>query len=103
MNQPATPYGRDTIDRDTPRCGADKRKRVDLGLDLLARRAMPGAAYSHTEIAAWCGCSAERIRQIERRALRKVRARFKDAREFLEFFNELNSRQPEVPNFAKKI
>jgi DNA-directed RNA polymerase sigma subunit (sigma70/sigma32) len=45
---------------------------IDLGLAILALTSEP----SHTSrtIAAYCGCSRQRIQQIEHKALRKLRA-----------------------------
>lgn len=101
---PPTPHGRDTVDRGISHGGRDKSQRIDLGLALLARRTLPGETYTHTEIAAYCGCSSERIRQIEMRALRKVRARFKHADELREYFATLASRQQDnsIPNLRAR-
>jgi hypothetical protein len=63
----------DTIDYDTPACGPEKTKRVDLGLELLARRCEFGQVLTYQEIAAWAGCTDAAIYQIEKRALRKLR------------------------------
>jgi hypothetical protein len=52
---------------------AEKRVRIDLGLDLLARQCRLGVSLSYEQIAAWCGCSSSRIQQIEKKALRKIR------------------------------
>ncbi len=50
----------------------EKSTRIDLGLDiLLATR--PGEQLSCVEIAAYCNLTPERIRQIERKALAKLR------------------------------
>ena len=56
-----------------PLQGKKKSARVDLGLALLARVAMPGVRYSYDEIAAFCGCTDAAIYQIERRAIAKLR------------------------------
>ena len=64
---------RDSICPDTPRTGAAKMARIDLGLALMRCYSVPGTAYTQSEIAAWCGCSSEAIRQIEDRAIRKLR------------------------------
>lgn len=53
--------------------GKKKSSRIDLGLALLAAIAIPEVGYSQTEIAAWAGCSQQRIKQIEYKALRKLR------------------------------
>lgn len=52
-----------------------KTKRIDIGLAILATKRLPRSGRSRTEIAAYCGCSRERIRQIEERALRRLRVR----------------------------
>lgn len=41
----------------------------------MARR--PGQRCDYMEIAIWCDCSRERIRQIEQKALKKLRAAWK--------------------------
>ena len=65
-----------------PRCGVDKRiarsgprkaARIDLGLEVLRARSLPGARWNYDEIAAWCDCSHTAIRDIELRALRALR------------------------------
>jgi hypothetical protein len=66
-------WHRSTVDRRVVNNGKGKSARMDLGLELLRLATLPGAAWKPTEIAAWCGCSNEAIRMIERRALRKVR------------------------------
>src|SRR5262245_63878018 len=45
---------------------------IDLGLAILALTSEPPHT-AHT-IAAYCGCSRQRIQQIEQKALRKLRA-----------------------------
>ncbi len=49
-----------------------KMRRVELGLALLQRVALPNVCYDQREIAHWCGCTHQRIDQIEKRALRKL-------------------------------
>lgn len=58
-------------------------ERIDLGLALLSVLRIPGVPLALTDIAAWCECSKSRIYQIEKTALRKVRARLV-AKEFAE-------------------
>lgn len=60
-------------DADAPYCGKDKTSRIDLGLALLSRVALPGICYTTQEIAVWCGCTNSAVFQIEQSALRKVR------------------------------
>jgi hypothetical protein len=60
-------------DPDAPAKGEDKTRRIDLGLALLHRRAIPGVSYGPDEIAWWCGCTDQAIRNIEQRALKKIR------------------------------
>jgi hypothetical protein len=52
-----------------------KTKRIDIGLAILGTKPMPRSGRSRSEIAAFCGCSRERIRQIEESALRRLRNR----------------------------
>ena len=53
----------------------EKGNKIDLGLALLSVLLLPGEWLTLDDIAAWCDCSRERIRQIEESALRKVRRR----------------------------
>lgn len=64
---------RECQDRTVGRHGADKTARIDLGLALLQRVALPGICYTRQEIAAWAGCTDAAILLIERKAMRKVR------------------------------
>ena len=45
---------------------------IDLGLAILASTNEP--PHTCQTIAAYCGCSRQRIQQIEQKALRKLRA-----------------------------
>ena len=54
---------------------AAKSEAIDLGLALLSIARIPGEPLTLEDIAAWCDCTRERIRQIERDALRKIRRR----------------------------
>ena len=45
---------------------------IDLGLAILASTSEP--PHTAKTIAAYCGCSRQRIQQIEQKALRKLRA-----------------------------
>ncbi len=66
---------------------SDARREIDLGLAVLsASELFRGVPLSAEVIAAACSCSRERIRQIEQRALRKLRNRLgeESAREALE-------------------
>lgn len=53
--------------------GRKPAAKIDLGLALLSVRREPGERFSHREIAAWCDCTEVRVRQIERKALMKLR------------------------------
>ena len=46
---------------------------IDIGLAISATHSIPGVPRSAADIAAYCGCSRQRIQQIEERALRKLR------------------------------
>jgi hypothetical protein len=46
---------------------------LDLGLELLCLARKPGEYFTHEDISVWCGCSPQRIMQIEARALTKLR------------------------------
>lgn len=61
------------IEAAIPKQGLEKRKRIELGLNLLSAIASKGRCYSHQEIANWCNCNSSAIKQIERRALKKLR------------------------------
>ena len=63
------------IDETVARCGAEKSRRIDLGLAILEVITPPGVPLSQAEISVYCGCTSEAIRMIEFRALRKVRRR----------------------------
>jgi hypothetical protein len=52
-----------------------KTKRIDIGLAILSTMPLPRGGRSCAEIAAYCGCSREAIRQIKERALRRLRVR----------------------------
>ena len=68
----------ETADSTVPVQGLVKRHRIDLGLALFSRYALPGVCYSCDDIALWCGCSNAAIHSIECRALRKLRRRLQD-------------------------
>jgi hypothetical protein len=48
-------------------------ERIDLGLALAMHHAKPGVPLTYREIAAWCGCSWQKIWVIEHKALQKLR------------------------------
>jgi Sigma-70, region 4 len=52
-----------------------RKESIDLGLALLSVLRLPNESLTYDDIAAWCGCCKEQIRQIEFRALRKLRRR----------------------------
>lgn len=58
---------------------AEKRQRLDLGLALLQLVCIPNVPLTCDDIALWCGCSWQRIWQIEQRALRKLRKKLSQA------------------------
>jgi predicted transcriptional regulator len=49
-----------------------KSARIDLGLELLMRRARPGVPLHQKDIAAWLGCSQALIYQIETSGLKRA-------------------------------
>lgn len=65
----------DLQDESVSSAGDDKSRRINLGLALLHRVALPRVAYGSDEIAAWAGCSQQAIERIEQAALRKLRVR----------------------------
>jgi hypothetical protein len=72
---------RQNIDREVKLCGAEKTLRVDLGLELLARRAIYGVPLTQDDIAAWCGCSRDAIYFAEKMALKKLATKLQFGRE----------------------
>jgi len=62
-----------------PALGKKRTQRIDLGLAISGATMMPGQVRSHEEIAAFCDCSRERIFQIEKQAMRKLRHRLRIA------------------------
>jgi hypothetical protein len=66
---------RETRDWSVQACGPAKSSRIDLGLELLYRIALPGVRYTRDEIAYFAGCTDGAILLIERKALRKLRNR----------------------------
>ena len=59
----------------TPAARAGTRRQdIDLGLAVLSAVSPPGHQWTLRDIAEVCGCTAEAVRQIERRALQKLRA-----------------------------
>lgn len=63
---------RQNRDRSVPMVGAEKTRRVDLGLELLCMRAMRGVPLIQDDIAAWCGCTRSAIFLLEKQALKKL-------------------------------
>jgi DNA-directed RNA polymerase sigma subunit (sigma70/sigma32) len=55
----------------------EKRIRTDLGLALIDAVRAPGERLTLEEIAIWCDCTPQRIGEIERRALAKLRRRLR--------------------------
>lgn len=75
---------------------------IDLGLAIIAALRHPGECLTQQDIAAWCGCTRQRIEQIEKQALRKIRRRLglatKDDGLWRELMNEMfNRRRVAVP------
>lgn len=75
---------------------------IDLGLAILCTsndsfgNPRPGGCKSLSEIALYCGCSRERIRQIADRGLRKIRNGLYEAgeaEEYRELLDALEKRQ----------
>lgn len=56
------------------------KKEIDLGLEILAAIAEPGARFDQSEIARFCGCTQAGIRRIELLAMKKIRIRLKVTR-----------------------
>ena len=54
---------------------AERKVRIDLGLTLLSMLVRPGVRLTHEDIAAWAGCTSNTIKEIEKRAFFKMRAR----------------------------
>lgn len=52
-----------------------KTIRIDAGLALLSLVSKRNEPLTLDDIAAWCDCSRERVRQIEESALKKIRMR----------------------------
>jgi hypothetical protein len=59
--------------------GLDKSARINLGIDLLHALRGPGKRCTVEEIAAWCDCSEEAIKHIEKKALEKLRRALRKA------------------------
>jgi len=52
---------------------AEREHRTDLGLAIAHAACLPGQRRTLEEIASFCACRNQNIRQIEQRALRKLR------------------------------
>lgn len=63
------------VDKTVAKFGRTKSSRIDLGLELLARRAMRGRTLTQHDLAAWCGCTRGAIYLIEKQAMKKLRTR----------------------------
>lgn len=50
-----------------------KPDRINLGLAVSGLHSQKGVPRTCDDIASYCGCSRQRIQQIEERALRKLR------------------------------
>jgi hypothetical protein len=96
---------RRAADKRAPLRGREKAARIDLGLDLLLARTVPGERWNATEIAAWCDCDDALIHTLELRALRKLREALarsltkKEMKRCRDFFrNPMPPREPANPN-----
>jgi hypothetical protein len=63
---------RDTREMDLPINGSDKTARIDLGVELLMRRAQYGVPLSYYDIAAWLGCTDSYVYLLIQRVLRRL-------------------------------
>lgn len=54
---------------------AVKFSKLDKPLDVLTKITPPGTSLTRDAIAEFCGCNKELIRNVELRALRKLRSR----------------------------
>jgi hypothetical protein len=52
---------------------SDKSERIGLGLAILHAPHEPGECFSYTDIAEWCGCTPEAIKDIQEKALARLR------------------------------
>jgi hypothetical protein len=50
----------------------EKSQRIDLGIELLYRIALPGVRYTREEIAYFAGCTDGAIFLIEQKAMRRL-------------------------------
>lgn len=57
---------------DLPINGSDKTARIDLGVELLMRRAQYGVGLSYYDIAAWLGCTDAYVYMLIQRVLRRL-------------------------------
>jgi hypothetical protein len=67
---------------------------INLGLELLTIARKEGEAFTAFDISCWCDCSEQRIQQIERRALEKLR-------KALEQFEISMDDSPQAPDDGK--
>lgn len=49
------------------------KRSIDIGLEILCRLARPGETLSQQQIADVCDCSRSMIKEIENKALKKVK------------------------------
>ncbi len=57
---------------------------IDIGLAISAHHSTLGVPRTAESIAAYCGCSRQRIQQLEHRGLRKIRAALYRDKELME-------------------
>lgn len=62
---------------------------IDLGLAISAHHSTLGVPRTADSIAAYCGCSRQRIQQIEEKALRKIRVKLYQSPELNEELREI--------------
>jgi DNA-directed RNA polymerase sigma subunit (sigma70/sigma32) len=61
---------------------------IDVGLDVLCRLASDGETMTVPDIAEVCGCSAQRIYEIQQKALEKAR-RIANRLNLIDFYYDL--------------
>jgi hypothetical protein len=71
-----------------PNNGKVKTERVNLGLALLSRHAVPGVPLALDDIAPWCGVTNAAISSIVQKALRKLRRKTQADPALAEFLRE---------------
>ena len=75
---------------------------IALGLAISAATMKPGARRSAEELAAYCQCSTQRIRQIEKGAILKLRFRLAKSPDVLEALEALSIPMPINPTHTNE-